>query len=83
VTPISTATSCGACSAAEGRIFFTHDRRTMPRFADDRVRAGLPMPGVFVVRNQPPLGDTIDEILRVDECSSQDEWADRVEFLPL
>ncbi|MFO0810441.1 MAG: DUF5615 family PIN-like protein [Gemmataceae bacterium] len=72
-----------AWAAAEGRILLTHDRKTMPRFADDRVRAGLPMPGVFVIRNQPPLGDMIDEILLVAECSSQDEWTNRVEYLPL
>jgi hypothetical protein len=43
-------------AATEGRILLTHDRATMPGFAYDRVRAGLAMPGVFVVRNKPPLG---------------------------
>jgi len=70
-------------AAAEGRILLTHDRTTMPNFAYQRVRAGRPMPGVFVIRNRPPLGDMIDEILLVALCSSQEEWKDRVEFLPL
>jgi predicted nuclease of predicted toxin-antitoxin system len=72
-----------AWAATEGRILLTHDRSTMPDFAYERVRAGLPMPGVFVIRNKPPLGEMIEEILLVTECSSQEEWKDRVEFLPL
>src|SRR5262245_54067297 len=64
-------------AAAEGRILLTHDRSTMPRFAYDRVTAGLSMPGVFVIRNKPPLGVMIDEILLVATCSDQAEWANR------
>jgi predicted nuclease of predicted toxin-antitoxin system len=70
-------------AATGGRILLTHDRATMPGFAYDRVGAGQPIPGVFVVRNKPLLGPIIDEILLVALCSSQEEWKDRVEFLPL
>ena len=70
-------------AAAEGRILLTHDQKTVPHSAYERVVAGAAMPGVFVIRNKPPLGDMIDEILLMAECSSQDEWANRVEFLPL
>jgi hypothetical protein len=55
----------------------------MPNFAYERVRARRLMPGVFVIRNKPPFGVMIDEILLVALCSSQEEWKDRVEFLPL
>jgi predicted nuclease of predicted toxin-antitoxin system len=70
-------------AAAGGRILLTHDRSTMPDFAYERVRAGQPMPGVFVIRNKPPFGPIIDELLLVALCSTQEEWKDRVEFLPL
>jgi predicted nuclease of predicted toxin-antitoxin system len=72
-----------AWAAAEGRILLTHDRATMPYFAYERVRSGQPLPGVFVIRNKPPLGQMIEEILLVALCSEQAEWQDRVEFLPL
>lgn len=73
-----------AWAAAEGRIVVTHDQATMPDFAYDRVRAGLPMPGVFVIRDHPNrIGDMIDEILIVALCSEQHEWADKVEHLPV
>jgi len=72
-----------AWAASEGRILLTHDRATMPNFAYERIRSGQPMPGIFVIRNQPSLGPMIAEILLVALCSSPDEWKDRVEFLPL
>ena len=70
-------------AAGGGRILLTHDRTTMPNFAYQRVTGGRPMSGVFVIRNKPPLGEMIDEILMVALCSFQEEWKDRVEFLPL
>jgi hypothetical protein len=71
-------------AASEGRILLTHDRETMPKFAYERVKARRPMPGVFVVRNRPrQIGLMIEDVLLVALCSSQDEWKDRVEFLPL
>jgi predicted nuclease of predicted toxin-antitoxin system len=71
-------------AASENRILLTHDRDSMPGFAYDRVRAGLPLPGVFVIRNRPEhIGEMVDDILLVALCSSQEEWKDRVVFLPL
>jgi predicted nuclease of predicted toxin-antitoxin system len=70
-------------AASQGRILLTHDRTTMPDFAYQRVRAGMPMPGVLVVRNSPAISKLVEEILTVALCSEQDEWKDRVEFLPL
>ena len=62
-------------------ISLSHNRKTMTKYARDRVRAGLPMPGVFIARRRP-VGRMIDEILIVTLCSDPYEWKDRVEFLP-
>jgi Domain of unknown function (DUF5615) len=70
-------------AADEGRILLTHDRATMPRFGYDRVRAGLPMPGIFVVSNQLPVGQVIAEVLLLATCTDKGEWANRVVFLPV
>jgi hypothetical protein len=73
-----------AWAAVDGRIVLTHDRQTMAGFAYDRVTAGLPMPGVFVVENRPTrIGEMADDALFVIDGSEPAEWADRVEFLPL
>jgi hypothetical protein len=58
--------------------------RQVPDFAWERVKAGLPMPGVFVIQNRRHhIGQMVNDILLVALCSAQDEWKDRVEFLPL
>lgn len=72
-----------AWAAAEGRVLLTHDRRTVPTFAYDRVRAGQPMPGVFVVSDLMPLGQATDEILLAAECLAPAECRDHVRFFPL
>ena len=41
------------------------------------------MPGVFIVSDQIPIGDAIEEILMFVACSEQEEWQNRVMFLPL
>lgn len=70
-------------AAGGGRILLTHDRDTMPNFAYDRVLAGQPMPGMFLVSDLMPLGQAIDEILLVVECLSPEECKDVVKFFPL
>lgn len=69
--------------ATAARVLLTHDRATMTHFAYERVRSGQPMPGVFVIRNKPPFGPIIDEILLIADCSTVEDWRNRVEFLPL
>jgi hypothetical protein len=70
-------------AALENRIVITQDHRTMIRSARARIRAGLPMPGLFVLRPRTSIGLAIDAILLVDHCSEQSEWENRVDFLPL
>lgn len=62
-----------AWAAAEERILLTHDRDTVPGFAYDRVRRAEPMPGVFLVSDQMPRGQAIDELLLAIECYTADE----------
>jgi len=70
-------------AAEEDRILLTHDVNTIPGFASDRVRAGLGMPGVFLVDSHMAIGKAIDELIVVIECSTPEDWKDRVEFFPL
>jgi Domain of unknown function (DUF5615) len=72
-----------AWAAEEGRILLTHDRKTMPDFAYDRVRNGMMMPGVFVASDRLPIGQLIDDILLLANGSEPVEWEDVVLYLPL
>jgi Domain of unknown function (DUF5615) len=72
-----------AWAAVEGRILLTHDRDTMPFCAYERVRSGQVMPGVFLVSDQMPLGQAIDEILLAVDCLTPEECRNLVRFFPL
>jgi len=72
-----------AWAAAEDRILLTHDRDTVPGFAYDRVRSGQSMPGVFLVSDQMPRGQAIDELLLAVECYTSDDCKDLVRHFPL
>lgn len=70
-------------AADAGRALVTQDIRTMPDFAHERVAAGLPMPGMFVLPPMIPIGTAIDELAVIVEASDASEWVDRVVYLPL
>ncbi len=70
-------------AAREGRVLLTHDVSTLTRYAYERTEAGLPMPGVFHVNRDLPLGVAIEDILLLVECSLDGEWEGQVRYLPL
>jgi predicted nuclease of predicted toxin-antitoxin system len=72
-----------AWAAAEGRIVLSHDRKTLAGFAIERVQAGQPMPGVFIVDDRMPIGKAIEDILLAAECLTPDECNNLVKFIPL
>jgi predicted nuclease of predicted toxin-antitoxin system len=72
-----------AWAAQNDRIVISHDRATMPDHAYDRVAAEQEMPGVFILNDRFPVGQAIQELLLVSECSEHAEWRGRVIHLPL
>jgi hypothetical protein len=72
-----------AWAAEHDRIVLTHDHKTMIGFAYDRVAQGLPMPGVFAVAKDLAIGQAVEELLIFALCSSDDEWENRVVFIPM
>jgi hypothetical protein len=72
-----------AWAAAEGRVLLTHDVATIPSFAYQRLAAGLPMAGVFVLPRRLPTGRAIEELLVLAGASLEGEWEGRVGHLPL
>jgi predicted nuclease of predicted toxin-antitoxin system len=70
-------------AATQGRVLLTYDRRTIPSSAYARVATGQPMPGVFLVSDEMPISQAIDEILLAVHCLSPDECKDIVKYFPL
>jgi hypothetical protein len=70
-------------TAQEGRVLLTHDVKTIPSYAYERVQQGQPMPGVFEVVPDISIGQAIEEILLLAECSLEGEWEGQIVYLPL
>ena len=70
-------------AAAEGRILLTHDLATMPRHASDRLGAGEPMSGLFLIPQNRRVRDVIDDLLLIAECSLDHEWDGQIVYIPL
>lgn len=70
-------------AAKEGRILLTHDVHTMTKYAYDRIRAGLPMPGVIAVHEDLAIGQAIEQVLVTVLASSPEELANRITYIPL
>lgn len=69
-------------AAMENRVLLTHDKKTMPKFVNERVRGGLPMPGILIVHKMT-VAKAIEEILIAALCGNENDFRDQVQFLPL
>jgi hypothetical protein len=69
-------------AARENRVILTHDVTTLRKFAEDRARNGLPMPGVFEASEHLSIRQVIEDLVIVAECSVDGEWEGQVRFLP-
>jgi hypothetical protein len=72
-----------ARTAADGRVLVTHDVKTIPKHAYERVKAGQPMPGVLAVPDTMPIGAAIEDLVLIVECCQPTELESRVFYLPL
>lgn len=65
-----------AWAAQQERIILTH-------YAYERTRSGQRMPGVFEIGRAAQIGQVIDDLLLIVECSDDREWEGQVRYLPL
>ena len=72
-----------AWAANEHRLLLTHDATTVTKHVYARIRDGQPSPGVVEVSLSVPVGQAIQDLLLLVECSLDDEWNDQVVYLPL
>ncbi len=70
-------------AAQEGCVLLTHDVETMVAYANERIIAGLPMPGVIIAHNTLPIGTVINDLLTILDVSEMSDWENLITFLPL
>jgi hypothetical protein len=64
-------------------ILVTDNRRSMPAHLQDHLDAGGHVPGIFVLRPDLSMGETIDELVLIWEASMPNEYQDRIRYLPI
>ncbi len=68
-------------TAQEQRVLLTHDVNTMIGFAYDRIREGKHLAGVLEVHDTIPVGQAIESIVLMIECSFEHEWENQVRYV--
>jgi hypothetical protein len=67
--------------AANSRVLMTHDIKTVPPLAYERLERGLPMPGVLHLPQQSFSGPSIDTLLVYILVSEPEELVGQVWFV--
>lgn len=70
-------------AARHNRILLTHDVQTLIGIAWESVEARRPMAGVIVLGRKLRVGEAVDELVLIAECSEPEGWANVVAYLPL
>lgn len=70
-------------AAQAGRILLTHDIKTMPRYAYERVKDGKAMPGVVAIHEDAGIGEVIADFLIIVGASTAQDFENQVVYLPL
>ena len=68
---------------ANGFLFVTRNRKSIPVHLQDHLAIGHHVPGIFVVPPQLALGTIIDQLLLVWGASEAEEYHDLLLYLPL
>ena len=70
-------------AARAGRILLTHDEGTIPHYVYERMATGEIIAGVIVASDSLAISAVIEDVLLIVECSSEAEWINQIQRLPL
>ena len=71
-----------AWAANENRVIVTHDAKTFPNFAYEKMAKGEKMCGVIVVSAKMPIGQAIDDLELIILGRFENEWENNVTRIP-
>lgn len=64
-------------------ILVTNNRKSMPVHLNDHLVQGRHIPGIIILSAKLSIGENLDELLLIADASFEDEYQDRITFLPL
>lgn len=69
-------------AARQSAILITHDANTIPKYANNRVQAGLPMPGIILVIDGTPIGRAVSDLVMIIGASKPSDFENQVLYIP-
>lgn len=69
-------------AASHGLTTVSHDKRTMVPAAIQRLKAGLPMAGLFVIGQESPVKIAAEHLVIIWGCDEAERWHGQIEYLP-
>ena len=70
-------------ATAEGRVVVTHDVSTMIPAMREQMRLESRCTPIVMVPDSMPIGAAVDDILVLDGCAVEADWAAGVIYIPL
>ena len=64
-------------------MLVTNNRTSMPVHLDDHVAINRHIPGIFILNPNLSIGENIEELILVALASEDNEYQDRIIYLPL
>ena len=64
-------------------ILVTNNRKSMPVHLKDYLQANRQIPGIFILSANLSVGQNIDELILIAECSFANEYQNQIIHLPL
>ena len=64
-------------------ILITNNRESMPQHLSDHLSEGNHVPGIFTINIEEPMGKIIQELLLIVGASEEEEYIDRITYIPL
>jgi hypothetical protein len=65
-----------------GFVLVTNNRKSMPKHLDVHLEQGRHVPGILELNPNLGIGTTIDELVLIWGVAREDEYQDRMEYLP-
>ncbi|WP_445175683.1 DUF5615 family PIN-like protein [Microcoleus sp.] len=64
-------------------ILITNNRRSMPVHLSDHIAQGRHVPEILTIRLNVDIGKVIEGLIEIAGASFENEYQDRIEFIPL
>jgi Domain of unknown function (DUF5615) len=67
---------------ANGFVLITNNRASMPVHLADHIAEGRHIPGIFILNSDLNIGGNLEELILAAIASIEDEYQDRIVYLP-